>query len=139
MPYQPAKYKKPGRINVVSVGLIFAVGLALYLGDAFYPHAVLRANVNEIMRGELVNAYNLHLKNQLKSRQLAEFQYRVEDALIEEGVDDPDFTLEIGADEKTVWMQARFASVVTFRGLRKTMELNHETRVETDAERVDWD
>jgi len=136
---QRVEYKKPGKINVVSIGLVMFLGLLGYIGYCIWPSMYLSSEVSNLLRNDIILWYQANLRpsaeRSIKRKKISDDLYK---AIQKKGILDPELKLELYGDKKVVWLEARFKTRVDWLWLNKTWDWNHATRVETSAERVDW-
>ena len=136
---QKTEYKKPRRINVVSVTLLAMVVGAGYLLYAVWPLLSLRSQVRDEMADALPALWRLNLRTEGQARMdLQKLRRTMVDKLRKIGIKDQQFELVIDRDKKRVAMEARYAASAALPGLERKLKLNFSPRVETDAARVDW-
>jgi hypothetical protein len=136
---QRVEYKKPGKINAVSISLLMFLSLLGYVGYCLWPSFHLSSEVSTLLRTEIITWFHANLRptaeRSIKKR-------KITDALTLElrkkGVRDPELDLEIYGDKKIIWIEARYSTRVDWIWLNKTWDWKHTTRAETSAERVDW-
>lgn len=138
-PRKKVEYKKPRRLNFVSVTLLFVVVGAGYFLYSIWPLLSLRSAVRDEMAEALPALWKLNLRPEGQARMdLVKLRRTMIDKLRKKGIRDQKFELVISRDKKRVGMQARYAATASFPGLNKKMQLRFSPKVETDAERVDW-
>lgn len=138
---KPGAYKKPRRINGVSISLILMLGVAVYVAMMFWPALLLQANVKSLMDDALplwyrANLYSEPVRSKEKNTQRAELIKRIK-AL--KGMEDLHFQVALDGDKKTVWIKVDFETMVVFQGVKTKKPIKFHPRVETDAARVNWD
>jgi|GEM_PF-5028589 len=136
---QRVDYKKPGKINTVSITLTLMLGLVVYVGYCLAPSFYLRSEASTLLRNEIVTWYKANLS---PTAQRSIHKRKMLDALVltlrKKGVTDPELELEAYGDKKTVWLEARFKTRVDWIWVNKYSDWKHAPRIETSAERVDW-
>jgi hypothetical protein len=135
----PTAYKRPGRINTVSVTLLFLMITSAYIIYSTWPIITLRLRV----KGELEEVMNDYWRANLRGAGVAQQETtRLRKELIRRcvaaGVKDKKLEIVFQADKQRVAIEARFTAPVTFPGLDKTHVFSLAPRAETDAARVDW-
>ncbi len=136
---QRVEYKKPGKINAVSITMTMMLGIIVYVAYCVAPSFYLRSEVSTLLSNEIVTWFNANLRptaeRSIRKRKML-------DALVltlrKKGVADPELDVEAYGDKKTVWLEARFKTRVEWLWLNKHWDWKHAPRIETSAERVDW-
>jgi hypothetical protein len=130
-------YKKPRRINSVSVIVFAFLALSIYVGYALWPVALLRLGVKEEIRTSLPALWRANLR--MTSIRLEEGRIRRD--LMERlrilGVQGmPEILME--RTKELVSIQVNFTTEAFFPGINRTMEFAFSPRAETSSERVEW-
>ncbi len=108
------KYKKPRRINVVSVSLALGLALFVYLGYQYVPLFILKQEAYRVLEehGSAFMARRaLYVKDPVKRDQL---RLKMSRQLSVIGVDDPDAETWIEVDGKEVRLGVVYTKVVTW-------------------------
>ncbi len=96
---QAVKYKKPRRINVVSVALVLIIALVVYLSWQFFPLFMQKQEAFRVLE-ETGSAFSGRRGLYLESRDEAEaLRQRMESDLRRAGVEDPDLETWIEFEE----------------------------------------
>lgn len=136
---RPTEYRKPRRINSVSVTLLLLAGLAGYVVFSLWPALTLRLRVKSELEDVLPNFWRVNLRPEDYARvEIARMKRELLLKLPQLGVRDKKVELLFERGKKRVAIEARFSTTITFPGLKKTQELQLAPRAETDAARVDW-
>ena len=99
---QAVKYKKPRRINVVSVSLVLALGLAVYLGLQYFPLFLQKQEAYRVLE-ETSSAFSGRRNYYLEDTKAAEHLRRTMTAdLRRVGINDPDLESWIEVEGKEV-------------------------------------
>jgi hypothetical protein len=135
----PTTYKRPGRINTVSVTLLFLLITSAYIVYSAWPVIALRLRV----KGDLEDVMNDYWRANLRGPAVAHQEtIRLRKELLKriaaDGVKDKKMDVVFEADKQRIAIEARFTAPVTFVGLDKTYVFSLSPRAETDAARVDW-
>ncbi len=132
-------YKKPSRINSVSLTMLGIMGLIGYFAYCMWPGFSLKSNVKSAMRDPLMELYKLNLRGYADSqRRLFKLEKDLYATAVKLGVTDPELKFTIYKDKKIVYIEASFTTVVELEGIGKSFKWHHSPRVETDAERIEW-
>jgi hypothetical protein len=136
---EPVKYKRPGRINTVSVSVFATMGLMVYLGYCFYPALALKSSVKTELHESVNEVYTANLRPAAEQqKRLRAMEKNLIVKLRKMGVRDENLQIKWQLGRESVTLEAKFDSTVTFIWLDKTYTVSHNPRVETDAARVDW-
>jgi len=136
---QPTVYKKPGRINAVSVMMLLFLAAAVYVVYCTWPLVALRLRV----KGDLEDVMNTYWRANLRGEENARaavIQMRKEltAKVAADGVKDKKVDFVFTGNKQRISIEARFAAPAFFPGLNKTYVFHLAPRAETDAARVDW-
>ena len=135
----PTEYRKPAKINVVSVTLLLIVGAIAYVIYSVWPVVTLRLRVKSELEDVLPNLYRVNLRPDDYARvEIARMKKELTAKLPKIGVKDKNLELVFERGKKRVAIEARFSTTVTFPVLNKTRTFQLSPRAETDAARVDW-
>lgn len=141
-PPQPAKrteYKKPSRINPVSISILLVMAGLAYVGYCLWPVLALRAAAKDELYGVLPQLYRAQLKAPgLIEPEIVRIRKEVVANLRKDGVKDPRLQVILTHNKKVVTAEARFTLVAFFPWLDKTRPFPIVLHVETSAERIDW-
>ena len=136
---QKIEYKKPPRVNVVSVSLAIVLALLCYAGYAFWPLFSLRSNVTSELAEALPHLWRLNLRPESYARpELLKLKRSVTDRLHKIGVKDAKLEVVFKRGKERVGMEARYTAVTSLPGSQRKFVLHFTPSVETDAHRVDW-
>jgi hypothetical protein len=136
---ETTQYKRPGRINTVSVTLLFLLVASAYAVYSTWPVITLRLRV----KGELEEVMNDYWRANLRGAGVAQKEtYRLRKELIARciaaGVKDKKLDIVFEGNKQRISIEARYIAPVTFPGVDKTYLFSFAPRAETGAERVDW-
>ncbi len=132
-------YKRPRRINAVSVSLVIFLAGVVYVLWGLYPVFKLRAAVKSELSDALPTLWLMNLRppaialpelRKLKTNATAKIQKL--------GVRDPKLEITFFRDKKVVAIEAHFTLTAVFPWMKKTRAIYCAPRVETDAARVEW-
>lgn len=138
-PRQKVEYKRPGRINAVSITLFLILGAAGYVGYSLWPALQLRASVKNELADALPQLWRLNLHPEQTARpSLIKLKQSLVERIRKVGVKDKKLEVVLDRGKERVGLEARFVASALFPGLGKRVELNMRPRVETDAARVEW-
>jgi hypothetical protein len=138
-PRKKVEYRKPRRLNVVSLTLLAMALTGGYLLYAAWPLLALRSQVRDELADALPTLWKLNLRPEGQARiELAKLRRVVVEKLRKKGVRDQKLELVIDRNKKRVGMEARYAATAQLPGLDRKLHMNFRPRVETDAERNDW-
>lgn len=136
---QPTQYKKPRRINAVSITLMLMLGAAVYVGYCMYPVMTLRLRAKSELEDVLPQLWRANLRPEDYARQeLARMKKELLVKLPQIGVKDKNLQLVFERGKKRVAIEAHFTASAFFPVLKKTKVFALSPRAETDAARVDW-
>jgi hypothetical protein len=137
----PTQYKKPRRLNAVSLSMLLFMTLAVYFVYCTWPLIALRLRV----KGELEDVMNEFWRINLRSPggqgdnpELNGLRKNLLARLSSAGVRDPHPEVVFERGKKRIAIEARFHSSAYFPGLDKTYIFELAPRAETHAARVDW-
>src|SRR6185436_11110990 len=134
---RPTEYRKPGKINAVSITLLVIVGILVYIGYALWPVLMLRSRVKAELEDVLPNFWKVNLRPEDFARaEIARMKRELMVKLPKVGVRDKNAEVIFDRGKKRVAIEARFATTVTFPVLNKTRTFQLAPRAETDAARV---
>jgi hypothetical protein len=135
----PTEYRKPGKINAVSITLLLIVSAIAYVIYSLWPVVTLRLRVKSELEDTLPNLYRVNLRPEDYARvEIARMKKDLTAKLPKIGVKDKNLELVFERGKKRVAIEARFSTTVTFPVLNKTRTFRLSPRAETDAARVDW-
>jgi hypothetical protein len=135
----PTEYRKPGKINAVSITLLLIVSLIAYVIYSLWPAVTLRLRVKSELEDVLPNFYRVNLRPEDYARvEIARMKKELLAKLPKIGVKDKNVEVIFDRGKKRVGIEARFSTTVTFPVLNKTRTFQLAPRAETDAARVDW-
>jgi hypothetical protein len=136
---RPTEYRKPSKINAVSLTMLAFLAAAVYLVYAVWPVVTLRLRVKSELEDMLPNFWRINLRDAQAAR-LETMRMRKElmDKLPKLGVRDKKAEVVFEGGKKRVAIEARFSTSVTFPVFNKTKTFQLAPRAETDAARVEW-
>lgn len=133
------EYKKPGKVNAVSISLLVIVGIIAYVVYSLWPVVTLRLRVKAELEDILPNFYRVNLRPDDFARvEILRMKKELLAKLPTLGVKDKQVEVVFDRGKKRVGIEARFSTTVTFPVLNKTKTFHLAPRAETDAARVDW-
>jgi hypothetical protein len=136
---QPTQYRKPKRINAVSVTLAVLVLLAAYFVYCVYPVVNLRLRAKSELEDVLPQFWRANLRPEGYAREeIARIRKELLVKLAKAGVKDKKVEVVFERGKKRVAIEARFSAVAHFPVIDKTHTFALAPRAETDAARVDW-
>jgi hypothetical protein len=136
---QKVQYKKPRRLNVVSVSMALVVGVLVYTLVGLWPLITLRSTVKNELSGALPVLWKLNLLPEGRAKpEVVKLRKSITEKLRQTGVKDDKLELVVDRDKKRVALEARYAAAATLPWSQRKVTLTFSPRVETDAGRVDW-
>lgn len=139
-PTARTEYRKPRRINSVSITLACLLALSVYVMVALWPVYTLRASVKGELADALPQLYRLNLRPAATTRvELVKLKKTVQERIAKVGVKDKKLVVNFIRDKKRVKIEARFAVTARWPGLKKTRVFNLAPSASTDAARVEWE
>lgn len=133
------EYRKPKRINAVSVTMMLFLGAAVYVVYCTWPVLLLRLRVKSELEDVLPNFWRVNLRPEDYARvEIARMKREFLAKLPKLGVRDKKADVIFERGKKRVAIEARFTATATFPVLNKTRTFNLTPRAETDAARVEW-
>jgi len=142
-------YKKPKRINRVSVTFFLIFCGMVYVGYSFWPVLALRANVGAVLDDFVPLLYRANIVPEpQRTERIAGLKGDViKKVKAVPGLHDPKFVVTVRADrlddkkkgEKIVKITVEYHTFVVFEGIDKTYPITIGVSSQTDAARVDWD
>jgi len=138
-PRPKVEYKKPRKINVVSVTLFLCLAAAVYLIVGLWPLITLRGKVKAELADSIPHFWRLNLRPEHYARpEIAKLKKGTMERLRKLGVKDKKLELVMERGKERIAMEARFKASALLPYWEREVELRFSTRVETDAARVDW-
>jgi hypothetical protein len=136
---RPTEYRKPGKINSVSLTMLLFLGVFVYVVYALWPAVTLRLRVKSELEDVLPTFWRVNLRPEEFARQeIARMKRELLEKLPKVGVRDKHLEVVFERGKQRVAIEARFSTSVTFPVLNKTRTFQLAPRAETDAARVDW-
>jgi hypothetical protein len=133
------KYKKPRTINGVSIGLLLALGLMVYLVVYAWPVYSLSSRAKGVLLDALPMLWRANLLPEpVALSMINELKKAVPVALRKQGVKDPKLEVIFSRNKKEVSIEAHFSASAFFPVIDKSYEFHLSPRAVTDAARVDW-
>jgi len=133
------EYRKPKKINAVSITLLLIASAIAYVIYSMWPVVTLRLRVKSELEDILPNFYRVNLRPEDYARtEIARMKKELLAKLPKIGVKDKNLEVVFDRGKKRVGIEARFSTTVTFPVLNKTRTFRLTPRAETDAARVDW-
>jgi hypothetical protein len=135
----PTEYRKPRKINAVSITMVLILGALVYVGYSLWPIVTLRLRVKSELEDVLPNFWRVNLRPEDYARtEIARMKRELMVKLPQLGVRDKKADVVFERGKKRVAIEAHFTASVTFPVLNKTRTFALAPRAETDAARVDW-
>jgi len=136
---RPTEYRKPSKINSVSLTMLALLGLAVYLVYAVWPAVTLRLRVKGELEEMLPNFWRVNLRAPEAARaEVARMKKELMDKLPKLGVRDKKAEVVFEGGKKRVAIECRFSTSVTFPVVNRSKTFQLAPRAETDAARVEW-
>ena len=138
-PRAKVEYKKPRKINVVSVTLFLLLLASAYLVVGLWPLVTLRGKVKSELSDSIPHLYRLNLRPEAYARpEIAKLKRATMERLRKLGVKDRKLELVMERGKERIAMEARYKASTLLPYWERRLELNFSTRVETDAARIEW-
>jgi hypothetical protein len=136
---RPTEYRKPRKINAVSLTLMFFMAAMVYVGYCVWPVLTLRLRVKSELEDVLPNLYRVNLRpDEFAKIEIAKMRRDLMAKLPQLGVKDKKLELVFERGKKRVAIEAHFAASAYFPVFNKTESFQLAPRAETDAARVEW-
>jgi hypothetical protein len=133
------EYRKPRRINAVSITIFLIVAAMAYVAYSVWPVVTLRLRVKSELEDILPNFWRVNLRPDDYARtEIARMKKDLLAKLPSLGVKDKKVEVVFERGKKRVAIECRFTATATFPVLEKTRTFKLTPRAETDAARVDW-
>jgi hypothetical protein len=133
------EYRKPRRINAVSVTLMLMLAATVYVVYCTWPVLMLRLRVKSELEDVLPNFWRVNLRpDDYAKVEIPKMKKALMEKLPKIGVRDKKTELIFERGKKRVAIEARFAASAYFPVLNKTKVFRLSPRAETDAARVEW-
>jgi hypothetical protein len=132
-------YKKPSRINAVSLLLVAVVAGLGYLFVSLWPVLTTRATIKGYLGDVLPELWRANLRDDSVARaEMARLKKLLSERIRASGVKDRKVEVLLERSKKRVSIEARFVLTADFRWLDKKVDVPCAPRVETDAARIEW-
>jgi hypothetical protein len=136
---RPTQYRKPRRINAVSITMAFIAVAMVYVAIYTWPVVTLRLRAKSEMEDVLPNFWRVNLRpDDYALREIARMKGELVDKLRKQGVKDKNLEVVFQRGKKRVAIEAHFATTAFFPVINKTRTFQLAPRAETDAARVEW-
>ena len=136
---RPTEYRKPGRINAVSITLMLIFAAMVYFVYCTWPIVTLRLRVKSELEDVLPNFWRVNLRPEdYALQEIARMKRELLEKLPQLGVRDKKAEVIFDRGKKRVGIEVRFTASAYFPVLNKTYVFHLAPRAETDAARVDW-
>jgi len=133
------KYKKPGSINTVSLGLLLLLGIGVYLAIYTWPVYTLSSRAKGVLLDSIPMLYRANLRSaDVASAMINDLKRSVPKLLRKEGVKDPDLEVIFNRSPTEVSIEAHFTATVLFPVINKSVDFHLSPRAVTDAARIKW-
>jgi hypothetical protein len=138
-PKAKVEYKKPSRINAVSIALLLVLGLLVYVAMTLWPVFAVRSAVKAAMLDQLPLLWRANLRPpSVANPELVRLKKVLTAQIRQAGVKDDKLEIKFERDKKRVAIEARFALSARFRYPDKLVWFHCAPRVETDAAHIEW-
>jgi hypothetical protein len=136
---QPTVYKKPKKLNAVSITLGLILLATAYFVYCTYPVFNLRLRAKSELEDVLPDFWRANLRPEAFARtEIARIKKDLLVKLAKAGVKDKKVELVFDRGKKRVAIEAHFTTTAYFPVIDKTHTFELAPRAETDAARVDW-
>lgn len=133
------EYRKPRKINGVSVTMLLILAAMVYVGYCLWPLVTLRLRVKSELEDVMPNFWRVNLRPEDYARtEIARMKKELTEKLPQLGVRDKKAEVVFERGKKRVAIEVRFQASAFFPVLNKTKTFQLAPRAETDAARVDW-
>ena len=133
------KYRKPHSFNFVTVLILLAVGLVIYILIYLWPVYATRARVRGILLDHVPMLYKANLRPDDVARGIKEeIRKSIAEELKKAGINDKGVKISLRNNPKEVELEARFKVKAHFPFPDRTFEFEMAPKVVSDATRVDW-
>ena len=133
------KYRKPHSFNFVTVLILLAVGLVIYILIYLWPVYATRARVRGILLDHVPMLYKANLRPDDVARGIKEeIRKSIAEELKRAGINDKGVKISLRNNPKEVELEARFKVKAHFPFPDRTFEFEMAPKVVSDATRVDW-
>jgi hypothetical protein len=138
-PRRQVEYRRPRRINGVSVSLVVVLAAAAYTLYSLWPVFTLRAAVKNELADALPQLWRLNLRpSDDAGPELVSLKQAVLSRIRGAGVKDKKLELVVQRGKEKVAIEAHFTATAVFPVWDKRVPVSCSPRVETDAARVEW-
>ncbi len=135
----PTKYKKPSRINLVSITMLLIFGAIVYGIVAMWPVVSARSNAKGVLADALPHLWRLNLRpGPTQASELTKLRKSTHEAIVKAGVKDKKLEVIFYKEKNMVKALARFTVRVQFPGTSKIIDVPCSPEVETDSAHVEW-
>jgi hypothetical protein len=137
---QKVEYRKPRKINVVSVTMTLLLAAAGYVVYSLYPLFQLRANAKAEMMDALPHLWRYNRRpSGVATPELVKLKANLTERLVKvTGIKDPKMKVTFVRGKEVVAIEVTFRATATFPHLDKRVDLDFAPRVETDAAHIEW-
>jgi hypothetical protein len=136
---QPTQYRRPKKLNVVSLTMFLWLGALAYAIYSTWPVVTLRLRVKGDLEDVMNRYWRANLRGEAAAREeIGRLRKELTAKLATEGVTDKKLDFVFERDKKRISIEARFKASVTFPIVDKTIVFDLAPRAETDAAQVDW-
>jgi hypothetical protein len=133
------RYKKPNSFNNVSLFLILATGLGVYLIIYLWPVFNESSRVKSILLDQIPMLYRANLlPNETAIPMIEKIKESINGQLTKIKIDPKRVKLTIERNAKEISIEARFKTKAHFPFPDRTFEFEVSPKAISDAERVDW-
>ncbi len=132
------QYRKPNRLNTVSLTLAALAGLVFYVGYSLWPAGVMRLRARGVLDDALPLLYRINLRGETAAKQeVPKLQKDILVNLQKAGIR-AKVKLVVQRSAKLVAIEAHFPVMCEFPFINKRVAIEIAPRAQTDATRVDW-
>lgn len=137
---QRVEYRKPRKINVVSVTMTLMLAAAGYVAYGLYPVFQLRANAKSEMMDALPHLWRFNRRpTGVSTPELAKLKTNLTERLVKvTGIKDPKMKVNFVRGKELVAIEVTFKATAVFPYLDKRIDIDCAPRVETDAAHIEW-
>ena len=133
------EYKKPRKLNVVSVTMSLFLAAAAYMVVGLWPLMTLRGKVKSELADSMPRFWKLNLRPEAYARtEIPKLKKAIIGRLRDLGVKDKKLELVMERGKERVALEARYQASTILPWWEREVAWKFSTRVETDAARVEW-
>jgi hypothetical protein len=133
------RYKKPNSFNTVSLFLLFALGLGIYLVVNLWPVFKESSRVKDILLDQIPMLYRANLlPHETGVPMIEAIKVNIDKQLDKIGINPEAVKVTIARSPKEISIQATFKTKAHFPFPDRTFEFEVSPKAVSDATRVDW-